>query len=237
MLVGSVVLIGGGFAFGKRGLSFIGVGSVALTLIILLISPPGYRQQCARSKCIRNLTRIAAALNAYHAQYGSYPPTYVTDENGTPVHSWRVLVLPQLGEHALYNAYRFDESWDGPHNNRLRYHMPDVFRCPWSQQGYASCRTSYVAIRGADTAWSGDLARRKADIWWDRVATILVMEDTSGTICWSEPRDLDFADVDKRLKGNRAPTLSGTHDGYIHAALCDGEVITISGRTSAERVR
>ena len=40
------------------------------------------------------------------------------------MHSWRVLLLPYLDQLELYNAYRFDEPWDGPNNRLLADRMP-----------------------------------------------------------------------------------------------------------------
>ncbi len=42
--------------------------------------------------------------------------------------SWRVHLLPYLGEPELYEAFHFDEPWDSPHNRRLLEHLPDALR-------------------------------------------------------------------------------------------------------------
>ncbi len=40
-----------------------------------------------RTNSIRNLEKIAAALNAYAADHGTYPPPATRDANGTKLHS------------------------------------------------------------------------------------------------------------------------------------------------------
>ena len=75
-----------------------------------------------RLLCQNNLKQIGLALQNYLSSEGSFPPAYVVDSAGRPVHSWRVLLLPYFdGREAdvvrnklLYEAYRFDEPWDGP---------------------------------------------------------------------------------------------------------------------------
>lgn len=80
--------------------------------------------------CQANLRAIGLALQAYHADHGCYPPAYMADASGRPLHSWRVLILPYLGEPELFRAYRFDEPWDGPNNARLATWMPELYQCP-----------------------------------------------------------------------------------------------------------
>jgi hypothetical protein len=113
-----------------------------------------------QSSCHNNLKQIAIALHNYHDTFGSLPPAYVADENGRPMHSWRVLLLPFIEHKALYDEYRFDEPWDGPHNRQLADYMPSVYRCP-SDPG-ANPRlpiSSYLAVVGPETIWPGGQTR------------------------------------------------------------------------------
>ena len=59
------------------------------------------------------------ALQNYHQANGCFPPAYIADKNGKPMHSWRVLILPYLDRTILYKAYDFTEPWDGPNNKKL----------------------------------------------------------------------------------------------------------------------
>ena len=76
-----------------------------------------------------NLKEIQLALLNYESAKGSLPPAYIADATAKPMHSWRVLILPYLGEMALYNKYNFNEPWNGPNNSKLAAQVPDVFRC------------------------------------------------------------------------------------------------------------
>ncbi len=55
------------------------------------------RQQARQTQCAANLERILAAMQAYHQKHGHLPPAYSQDQDGQPLHSWRVLLLPYLG--------------------------------------------------------------------------------------------------------------------------------------------
>ena len=49
------------------------------------------------------------------------------NESGRELLSWRVFLLPYLGEEALYKQFRLNEPWDSPHNRTLVDKMPAVF--------------------------------------------------------------------------------------------------------------
>ena len=76
------------------------------------------RQAGRRSICENNLRQIALALQNYHQANGCFPPAYVADKNGKPMHSSRMLILPYVGFDDLYKAYDFTEPWDGPNNKK-----------------------------------------------------------------------------------------------------------------------
>jgi len=76
-------------------------------------------RQARGSQCSGHLCQISLALHNYHDVFGCFPPAYIADSRGRPMHSWRVLILPFMEQVALYNAYHFEEPWDGPNNRKL----------------------------------------------------------------------------------------------------------------------
>jgi hypothetical protein len=147
------------------------------------------RSAAYADRCRANLSRISQALHAYHNQYGMFPPAYFAGPEGQPAHSWRVLLLPFLGEQNLYEQYRFDEPWDGPHNRSLLDKMPDVYACPAATRNRTST-TNYRAVVGRATAWPEKHSARLEDIRDDIAETIHVVESANPTIAWLEPRDV-----------------------------------------------
>ena len=77
------------------------------------------RNAALRFQCSTRLKQIDLALHEYENRYHSFPPAYIADRNGKPMHSWRVLILPFLDETDVYNRYDFNEPWDGPNNRKL----------------------------------------------------------------------------------------------------------------------
>ncbi len=102
----------------------------------------------------KNLRRIAAALNQYAVEHSAMLPSWVNGPDGQPWHSWRVLLLPYLGEKELHARYRFDEPWNGPNNRKLWAEIPGVFRYPGAL-GDDAIRMKYLAVVSPQSVWPG----------------------------------------------------------------------------------
>jgi hypothetical protein len=74
---------------------------------------------------------VALALHNYHDKHGRLPPAVVYGEDGKPLHSWRVLLLPFIAQGELYREFKLDEPWDSPHNLALLPRMPATFAPPF----------------------------------------------------------------------------------------------------------
>jgi hypothetical protein len=173
-------------------------------------------------ECLANLKRIGVALHHYHERCGSFPPAYVLNGQGQRWHSWRVLLLPDLGHADLYGQYRFDEPWDGPHNRELLARMPAVYSCPADAQR-AEGMTNYFAIVGPQTVWPEHCAIRLNQITDGCSNTISVIESVDTGIAWLEPRDLNYADLRKGgYHSNPRPSLR--HTEQMRFLLADGAV-------------
>jgi hypothetical protein len=181
--------------------------------------------------CDLNLRRIGLAMQNYYALYGSFPPAYLADSAGKPMHSWRVLLLPLLEEQALYDAYRFDEPWNGLHNRLLAERMPDVYRCAWDVDRKSN-DTSYVVVVGPATVFPGSEPTKVVPDGTSN--TLLAFEFAESGINWLEPRDLQFDQIDIELRTGDGiyPRLEHYHKRTyaIHGIFADGH------RCSADRM-
>jgi hypothetical protein len=116
--------------------------------------------------CSDHLKQIAIALLNYQDEHGRLPPAYIADDNGRPMHSWRVLLLKYLDKE-LYDAYDFDEPWDGPNNCKLLARIPHVYRCPnhRSAKTGGDTFTNYVALVGRNSVFDGPRAKSLSDVF------------------------------------------------------------------------
>lgn len=187
-------------------------------------------------ECEGNLLRIAHALQAYNADYDCLPPAVVFDAAGQPAHSWRVLLLPYLGEDELHAEYDFDQPWNGPNNQKLNGRMPDVYGCPADPDMFRGL-TNYVAVVGAETAWPENGLLRLRDVPPDQEANILLVEHADTSIPWLAPQDLRWDELAGEVNDHGGNMASAWHAEGAHVVRIDGQIEFLPAGTSADEVR
>jgi hypothetical protein len=202
--------------------------AIALVLPIVLIGGwvlHSVRQTQHRSECKAHLKQIALALHAYHDVHGSFPPAYVKGPDGEPWHSWRVLLLPYLGQEQLHARYNFDQPWDGPDNRPLATEAPAVYQCQVSSG--ANDRANYFAIVSRRSMWPAYQSVALADVMDGSSNTLQVVEDPRGDVIWTAPVDLTATEFRQRLPEH---SPHGDDDsGGRHVVLADGAVRFLRG--------
>jgi hypothetical protein len=81
------------------------IGLVVLLIVIALLLPAvsSAREAARRISCNGQMKQLALALHNYCQANGCFPPAYVADKNGRPMHSWRALIMPCLVNPPPYN--------------------------------------------------------------------------------------------------------------------------------------
>ena len=217
------------------------VGGLALLVLAVVLLTPSIdghhgRESARRSICTNNLKLFGIALQTYHDQHKCFPPAFFADEHGTPIHSWRVLLLPYLEEPeltALYEQYRFDEPWNGPRNRELLDKAPAVFRCPSDEDNMSE--TNYLAVVGPQTVWPGTGNTKIRQITDGTSLTIAVVECSDSGINWLEPRDVTFDDASLGInKLQSRPAIRSQHRGRgANFLFADGSVHFLNDDTPA----
>lgn len=131
------------------------------------------------------------AVANYHDTYKCYPPPFIADEEGKPMHSWRVLLLPFLDGNVVYKQYRFDEPWDGPNNRKLADQMPSIYALHGCEKP-GNVTTNYLRVVGDTTASPSNRTISDRDVTDGTASTLLIVENIDAGIHWMEPRDLAF---------------------------------------------
>ena len=201
-----------------------------------------------RASCSQNLKRITLAMLRYEAEHGHLPPAFTTNADGKPMHSWRVLLLPYLGEEKLHARIRLDEPWNSPHNLTIAAKAPLVYSCPSCSECQAD-QTTYAVILGKQLPFSGDqgvplnqfgpasddmilvIERSEPIGWMDPTKEIPRLEGLRGI---NEPRDKTGRDV---LIGSPHPggVLVGFRNGsvnFIDENLEQGALVDIIDGTN-----
>jgi len=189
------------------------------------------REPARRTVCLNNMRQIALAMYNYETANGHFPPAYVADENGEPMHSWRVLILPFLEQDDLYSRYSMDEPWDGPNNSKLHDEIVEVYLCPSSTS--AEYCSDYAVVTGPETGFNADEPIGLEDITDGSSNTIMLVEIFNPDYHWMEPRDISA----KELLGSGAEYVKPSHPGTRNIALFDGSTHSIEVETSTEKVK
>jgi prepilin-type processing-associated H-X9-DG protein len=221
--------------FISRALSVLFAIIAALIVVGLMLPAVGGRPAPQRALCANNMRQLGLAMLMYHEKNGRFPPAFVADKNGKPMHSWRTLLLPYL-ESELGDKYNFDEPWDSPSNRKVTDVPLAVFRCP-SEPGGKQPTTSYMMVVGPHTISDGPHSKRSKDITDNEAQTIMLVEVADSGVRWAEPKDLEFDQIDFKINGTTHPGISSHHRGGVNIVFADGHVSSISTATPPELIK
>ncbi|MGB7344750.1 MAG: DUF1559 domain-containing protein [Pirellulaceae bacterium] len=187
-----------------------------------------------RNASMRNLEKIADALNAYAAEHKTYPPPALTDASGKPLVSWRVLILPYLDEDDLHAQFDLTKDWTSEVNMQAAYQMPAVFRHPDAQQGFSAPESDYYLVVGANTLFPPTGPMNPQDIIDSPTQTMLVIEGNPSvtTGMWTEPVDLNFAKMSGQINGSRKDDPGQLLEDGVAMATVDGRGHFLPNETS-----
>ncbi len=164
----------------------------------------------------QQLKRIALAIHNFESTHRQFPPPADSrEEQGKPLLSWRVHLLPYLGEMELYARFRLDEPWDSAHNLLLVEKIPTIFVSPSARKGH----TRLLAPVGENTIFGGSKPVRFQDITDGTVNTAMVVAvQPERAVPWTAPEDYAFDPADP------GAGLARDAAGYFLMAAADGSV-------------
>jgi len=190
---------------------------VAVGISWMFSSIQAAREAARRAECVCNLKLIGLALHNYHDANGHFPGNIV-DRDGNPLLSWRVAILPYTDKLELYNKFKLDEPWDGPHNKPLLDEIPEFLHCP-SRPYPDPTLTNYLGFEGPRAFFERG-AEVKIEGCTDGLPNTLAVVEADKGAPWSKPADLPF-------DPNAPPSLHGAgsvHPGGFEALFADGSV-------------
>src|SRR5262245_28651730 len=239
----TVPLAGGGYAYAPQaGTSGGGGGMLALviaivgclvvcggiTVALLLPAVQAAREAARRAQSSNNLKQIGLALHNYHDVFGTFPPAVVTDDDGKPLYSGRLLLLPFLSQTAVYDQFDKSKAWNSPENIALSQTVIPVFVDPSSANSPAG-QTDYLFVSGKGAVFEADKMTKLSEITDGTSNTIVVVEVKNSGINWAEPRDLTI--------GQPMSLPAGNHPGGNNVLYADGSVRFMSKSTGTTVIR
>lgn len=187
-------------------------------------------EQHARTTIENNLKNLVLAMAGCHDKERTLPAHAIYDKAGkTPLLSWRVAVLPYLGQEKLHKQFKLDEPWDSDHNKKLIPKMPGVYRGidPDSKEGM----TPFQVFSGPHTPFNGTKRLTLLDFSAGISNAILIVEAKEHVI-WTKPTDLTLPKEKDEL-----PPLGGALKSGFLAGMADGFVRHFPDSTPVTQIR
>src|SRR5262249_16761652 len=116
------------------------------------------REAAARIQSSNNLRQVSLGMiNRADMNAGDMLPAVVYSQDGKPLYSWRVLILPYIDQANLFHQFNLDEPWDSPNNKALLARMPKTFHDPGRESDPGSGMTYYQVFDGPGAAFDSTL--------------------------------------------------------------------------------
>ena len=206
---------GESLAFAAEGAEANQAAVIGVLVALLLPAVQAAREAARRAQAINQVKQVSLAMINYESAMGSYPARASFDDEGKPLLSWRVHVLPYLEEVALYKQFHLDEPWDSEHNRKLIAKMPAIYAHPDLEPG----KTHFLVPVGPGTVFEGDKGRLVREITDGTSKTLMVVEaDDNAAVVWTKPDDLTYD------PNNPVQNLGNLRAGGFIASRCDCSV-------------
>ena len=195
---------------------------------LLLPAVLSAREEARRAQCTNNLKMIGLGVHNYVEANGSFPKPAITSNDGKPLLSWRVAILPFIEQGPLYNKFKLDEPWDSPHNKALLKEIPSTYMCP-SRSDTGSSTTNYRVLTGKGAMFESDKTIGLANVTDGTSNTVMVVEGKE-PVPWTKP------DAELVFDPAAPPSLYGagsSHLGSFNALFADGSVRSVGSSINA----
>ncbi len=232
--------------------------ALLVVFILLAIFVPSFRhlrRLNQQMQCQNHLKQIALALHNYWDTHMTFPRACAYGDDGTPMHSWRVAIVPFLESQPFYDRYDFSEPWNGPHNGQLGDDIPDTwyefdgtpyqavlcppwYRCPGTPKAQNRWLTNYVMLIDDRPGKPNGPPNLPGSVppSPNPGSAVMVIEIADSDIHWMEPRDVLLSELSLKINDRSKRSLSSYHGGAC-IALADGTVEILDDATTEERVR
>lgn len=140
-----------------------------------------------------NLNKIAEAMHNYVDDHDKrLPPAALRSNAGKPLLSWRVVLLPYLGEEALYRKFRLDEPWDSDHNLALLDEMPKVYGTAYPDR-IPPFTTRFQVFVGPGTPFETTKGSHYFDDFPDGTGDTVLVAEARDPVPWTKPVDIVYS--------------------------------------------
>ena len=233
-----------GRSLALTGIILSGMMMFVSSVLLLLPAVQAAREAARRAVCSGHVKEIGLAFhNAASVTKDMSMPLAIVNADGLPLLSWRVALLPYLGQEALYREFHLDEPWDSPHNLTLLPRMPGIYVCPSFMIPPSEGITPYAAAAGPGMFFDAPepipgtqtIGVSIGAIRDGTSNTILVLElGRNNGVPWTSPQEV-MVDIDEAIKVLRETQT--IHVGGRTTLFGDGSVRFVSQEIDRQTLR
>ena len=196
---------------------YVEVPKLQLEMEPILGPPP--TGQAPEETISKKLKQIGLGFLNYEAVYkylgySLVAPGQTSDRVRPSMLSWRVHLLPYLGQAPLYDRFKIDEPWDSPHNKPLLDLMPEIYRLDDNVEG----KTCFQVFQGDNLLFNTKTRSRLSSVQDGLSNTLMVVVVApEKAVPWTCPYDFKFDPVQP------IRSLGNLSDGIINAVTVEGQ--------------
>jgi type II secretory pathway pseudopilin PulG len=208
------------------------VSIVAMLMVAILpVINHGRHSMSRRPESLQKLRVIGLALHNYYARHQAFPPTFTIDENGHRMHSWRTLLLRDLGRRDLDDCVDWSKPWHDIANAETVQHVEVPFSMADSHH-MPRLLTRYLAISVPGGGFNSSRPQTWKDLHASADETVMVVEVP---IAFSVPW-MSTNDSDEDSTGLLERFAAGSPSGVLNVLYADGSTGVVDAREFAETV-
>ena len=155
----------------------------------------------------RKLSLIGNALHAYADTHGHFPPAVIRSDDGRPLYSWRVELLPFLEQDQIYRRLNRNEAWDHSDNKALLGRVPEVFGPSADDPARTPTGTRFQALVGKGGVFD-PTAKTNLPAITDGSSNTILLVEAGEPVHWGRTQGHR---VQARWAGPETGQLSGGH--------------------------
>ena len=190
------------------------------------------RGEAAKRIRLQTLRQLALGMLNYESAQSHFPTQAIVNDQGNPLLSWRVQILPYIDQGELYDQFHLDEPWDSEHNIKLVEKMPKIYTdlSPNAVANNEKGKTIFQVAAGEQLIFDGAKEFGFGDLIDGSSNTILIATLAhKNAVIWTKPTDWQV-DLEKPIE-----LLQEEGRTDVAVSLADGSVMQLMLGTPADK--
>jgi hypothetical protein len=196
------------------------IGLTALSVLLLIPAVQKVRQAASNAMAQNNTMQIGIAMQDYESKHSLLPdPVYDPKKANLPNGkglSWRVGLLPHLGEQNLHDSFALNQTWDSPANSPFSNRIVNSYTNPDEM----TAQTRFQVFIGKNTFFDPGRPRLSlsSKAITDGVSNTILFAESGTPVPWASPQDMSY------VPNGPLPPLGRPGESVFLVGMGDGTV-------------